>query len=70
MLSSSFNLTETFYSRVEYSSTAATLPKMGLAVNHKFLTAQALKPNHSEQRNSTLIQALAVSRTRVIQAAL
>lgn len=57
MLCSSFSLTKTFYSHVEHSSTAATLPKMGLAVDHKFLTAQALKPDHSEQRNSTLSQA-------------
>lgn len=54
MLCSGFSVIKTICSHSEYSSAAATLPKTGIAVDYKFLTAQALKPNHSEQRNFSL----------------
>lgn len=44
----------TICSHAEYSLAAVALPKMGLTVDYKLVTAQALKPNHSAQRNFAL----------------
>lgn len=54
MLCSGVGVIKSICSHSEYSSAAATLPKMGLAVDYKLITAQALKPDHSEQRNFAL----------------